>query len=84
MLLHVPIYFDDVGGFQNHRFTGELLAIEEFNRYSEAVKIDRWRGIAENRPFPESSWIKRMYVAHDLAAISHVVLPARPPLELAG
>lgn len=74
MLLRVPIYFDDVWFICNHRFAGELLAIEEFNHASEKVKIDHWRGIEDGRPFPENGWLKRMYVAHDLDAISKVVL----------
>jgi hypothetical protein len=70
MLHRVPIYLDDVALMYNHRFAGELLAIEEFNAKNEGVKIDRWQGLANNRPFPESQWIQQMYVAHDLDAIS--------------
>jgi hypothetical protein len=69
-LLHVPMYFDDVKRIFNHRFAGELLAIDEFNATNENVKIDRWRGITDGRAFPESDWLNRMYVAHDLEAIS--------------
>jgi hypothetical protein len=36
------------------------------------VKIDRWRGIAKSRPFPEAPWLGHMFIAHDLAAISKV------------
>ena len=74
MLRQVPIYLDDVFFICNHRFAGELLAIDEFNQANENVKIDCWRGIADGRPFPENGWLKRMFVAHDLEAISHVVL----------
>lgn len=70
MLRRVFLYFDDVDLMFNHRFAGELLAIEEFNRASPCVKIDRWRNIAALRPFPEAGWLKRMYIAHDLEAIS--------------
>lgn len=70
MLMHLPMYFDDVKRIFNHRFAGELLAIDEFNALNENVKIDRWRGITEGRAFPESDWLERMYVAHDLEAIS--------------
>ena len=68
--MHLPMYFDDVKRIFNHRFAGELLAIDEFNAINENVKIDRWRGITEGRAFPESDWLERMYVAHDLEAIS--------------
>lgn len=72
-LLHrVAMYFDDVGSSVHHQWAGELLAIREFNDRNESVKIDRWRGIEYGRPFPERGWLKRMYVAHDLTAISTV------------
>lgn len=69
MLLRVPIYFDDVTSYINHRFAGELLAIDEFNRGNERVKIDVWRGVRWNRPFPEKTYLEKMYMAHDLEAI---------------
>ncbi len=69
MLHRVPIYLDDVALMYNHRFAGELLAVAEFNAKNGRVKIDLWQGLANNRPFPESPWIKQMYVAHDLEAI---------------
>lgn len=70
MLRHVPMYFDDVDFFFMHRFAGELFAIDEFNRSQETVKIDHWRGIEKHRPFADAFWLKKMYVAHDLRAIS--------------
>jgi hypothetical protein len=70
MLLHTPMYFDDIRSIFNHRFAGELLAIDEFNAANKNVKIDRWRGITEDRAFPESDWLNRMYVAHDLEAVT--------------
>src|SRR5688572_24178668 len=45
------LYFDDVAYPFNHRFAGELLAIDEFNRSNELVKVDRWRGIRNGRVF---------------------------------
>jgi hypothetical protein len=71
MLSKVPLYFDDVEEtLVSHRFAGELLAIDEFNESSSAVKIDPWRGIKVDRPFPEDPFLERMYVAYDLEAIS--------------
>ncbi|MFI5456342.1 MAG: hypothetical protein ACHRXM_12915 [Isosphaerales bacterium] len=81
MLTRVPIYFDDIGRYINHRMAGELLAIEVFNRENENVFIDKWMGIKEGRPFPEKSYLDMMYVAHDLEAISRVRLN-RDPVEL--
>jgi len=74
LLRRVALYFDDTDAEYNHRFAGEILAIDEFNRASESVKIDYWRGIQSGRPFPEAGWLKGMYLAHDLAAINQVKL----------
>lgn len=74
MLWHVPLYFDDIEFLSNHKFAGELLAIDEFNEESSQVKIDRWYGVRIGRPFPERHFLEKLYVAHDLEAISKVVL----------
>ena len=80
ILDHVPIYFDDTEHSVSHRFAGELLAIDEFNRTNDHVKIDRWRGLKSDRPFPEASYLQKMYMAHDLEAISARALD-RGPLQ---
>jgi hypothetical protein len=79
MLRRVFMYFDDIDLMFTHRFAGEQLAMDEFNCASAGVKIDSWRSIKKQRPFPEASWLNRMYIAHDLEAISQVRLsrPAR-------
>lgn len=74
MLRRVPMAFDDVDSPANHKFAGELLAIREFNQQDSPVKIDRWRGLRSNRPFFEAPWLKNMYMAHDLEAISKTAL----------
>lgn len=74
MLWHVPVYFDDIDFIFNHRFAGELLAIDEFNAASQMIKLDRWHGIANGRPFPERHFLTKMYVAHDLSAGAEVQL----------
>jgi hypothetical protein len=81
MLWHVPVYFDDVEFLFNHRFAGELLAIDEFNAHSDTVKIDRWYGVRTGRPFPERGYFDKLFVAHDLEAVSAVTLN-RAPREL--
>jgi hypothetical protein len=79
---HVPLYFDDTEHSVSHRFAGELLAIDEFNQANHPVKIDRWRGLESARPFPEASFLKKMYMAHDLRAIASNSLD-RDPLHRA-
>jgi hypothetical protein len=81
MLRHVPIYVDDIDISQVHRFAGELLAIDEFNERESNVKIDVWRGLKSFRPFPEDPWLDKMYMAHDLAAISRWVLTRKPRIR---
>jgi hypothetical protein len=78
MLRHVPMYFDDIDLSAVHRFAGELLAIDEFNESEQSVKIDVWRGIKTNRPYADETWLDKMYMAHDLAAISRCVLRRDP------
>jgi hypothetical protein len=82
MLRRVPLYFDDINFFFNHDFAGERLAIDEFNMRSSTVKIAKWRGVSNNRPFPEQSWLKAMYVAHDIEAISGVTLSRTPAVRI--
>jgi hypothetical protein len=81
LLRRVALYFDDINAVHNHRFAGELLAIDEFNRASDRVKVDRWRGIQAGRPFPEADWLMGMYLAHNIALISEVDLK-RPPARM--
>jgi hypothetical protein len=71
MLKRVYMYFDDIDLPFTHKFAGELLALNEFNASNAKVKIDRWRSVDKQRPFPESAWLKRMYISHDLNAISN-------------
>jgi hypothetical protein len=78
-LIRVVIYLDDAEKMRFHRFAGELLAVEDFNKSNAGVKIDRWRGIKSHRPFPEHSWLDRMYVAYDLEAMSRVDTGTREP-----
>ncbi len=71
-LFRTIIYLDDVETMLYHRFAGELLAVEDFNRDTPGVKIDRWRGVRSRRPFHEEVWLDRMYVAYDLEAIDRM------------
>jgi hypothetical protein len=82
ILNHVPVYFDDVAAPLNHRFAGELLAIDEFNEANTHVKIDQWRGLKVGRPFSDAWFHERMFMAHDLEAISGRTID-RSPVRLA-
>ncbi len=70
ILRQVAIYFDDIDQTPCHQWAGELLAIDEFNQRHPHLKIDRWRGLRNGRPFHEMPWIDRMYLCHDLESIS--------------
>jgi len=74
MLKHTPVYFDDIEFLFNHHRAGELLALSEFNQQNANIVIDRWHGVKSGRPFPESPFLDKMYVAHDLEAISKAEL----------
>ena len=74
MLRQTVLYFDDMDFIVNHRWAGEPLAIDEFNAGTSDVKIDRWYAVKAGKPFPEAPYYDKMMVAHDLPAISAVVL----------
>jgi hypothetical protein len=78
------MYFDDIDFVFNHRFAGELLAIEDFNGANPTMKIDGWRGLRRGRVFADQMWIDKMFVVHDLEAISNslVVRPASDGCQL--
>jgi hypothetical protein len=70
-LTRMPMYFDDIMPYISHSAAGELLAIREFNaRHAGRLIIEWWRGIFDERPFPERPYLHQMYILHDLAAIS--------------
>jgi len=66
-LPRVTCYFDDIAGGileAYNEFTGELLAIKEFNETHADIKIGRARGLrylANKIPF---QWHEQVYVAH--------------------
>jgi hypothetical protein len=83
VLIHIPIYLYDIDEARGHRFGGELLAVEEFNDMHDHIKIDAWRGIRSDRPFADAPYLEKMFMAHDLEAISKTVLYRDPkPLDL--
>lgn len=66
-LPRVFCYFDDVAGGANfcyNEFTGELLAIAEFNAGHPERKIARLAGLRHNFGSVPARWQEQMYVAH--------------------
>lgn len=66
-LPRVVCYFDDTVGphFEMHsRFTGELLAIDEFNRQSPDRKLGKVNGLRYKLLPHEGPWIEGTYVLH--------------------
>jgi hypothetical protein len=82
MSIHKSIYFDDIYMHGYHRFAGELLAIDEFNRGDAGVKIDSWRGLLRDRWMRDRVWPTRMYMTHALDAINRVTPLVKPPAIL--
>jgi len=66
-LPRVFCYFDDCIGddWELHsQFTGELLAIEDFNRAHNDKKISKIHGLSYKRPIP-ANWNEKMFVLHN-------------------
>ncbi|MPZ50290.1 MAG: hypothetical protein GEU75_13500 [Dehalococcoidia bacterium] len=80
MLHRVFLYFDDIMRPEHHAFASERLAISEFNAENACVKIEPWYGLDRWHPFPDRFWLRQMFIAHDLEAISSYKPPGRPPL----
>lgn len=66
-LPRVVCYFDDTVGphLEMHsRFTGELLAIDEFNKASQHRKLGQLNGLRYKLLPHEGSWVEGIYVLH--------------------
>lgn len=67
LLPRVFCYFDDVAGGASYcynEFTGELLAINEFNRSHDDRKLANIAGLRHNFSTLPALWHEQMYVAH--------------------
>jgi len=68
--LYLPfllVYLDDVGDFINYSpWTGELLAVNEFNTENKLRKISFYSGLRGKRIFKNANWINKIYVMHVL------------------
>lgn len=60
----VPVYLDDIGVDGSNPWTGELLAVNEFNAENEARKIAPFTLLRSRRIFKNTQWIDRMFAAH--------------------
>jgi hypothetical protein len=58
------IYLDDIVLPSHSRFTGELLAVEQFNQMDSMRKIDEYRFLRSQRIFKQPRWIDQMFLLH--------------------
>lgn len=66
-LPRVVCYFDDLaGGILDayNEFSGEILAIKEFNDAHADIKISRVRGLSHQTGITPAQWHEKIYVAH--------------------
>ena len=63
----VPVYLDDIAEYGSNDWTGELLAVNEFNAKNELRKIAPFNLLRSRRIFKNTQWIDRMFAAqiHD-------------------
>jgi hypothetical protein len=66
LLPRIHCYFDDIIGFTYSEFTGELLAIAEFNASHAMRKISQIRGLTYQvaSRYAHESWVEQFYIAH--------------------
>jgi len=63
--LPLPIlYLDDIVLPSHSRFSGELLAVEEFNATHQHRKIDQHRFLRSQRIFKQARWIDQVFLLH--------------------
>ena len=63
-LPRVHCYFDDIIGYSHSEFTGERLAISEFNQSQPMQKISPIFGLRPVLGLP-AAWLEMMYLHHD-------------------
>ena len=66
LMPRIHCYLDDIIGFTFSEFTGERLAIAEFNESHEMRKISPIFGLKHflPKPFADQAWRDQMYIAH--------------------
>jgi hypothetical protein len=60
----VVVYLDDIGSDACSPWSGELLAVNEFNDANAIRKIAPFTLLRSKRVFKNAQWIERTYVAH--------------------
>lgn len=60
----VPLYFDDIGDISVSPWTGEWLAINEFNEENLMRKIAPWNMLRSRRICKNAKWIEHIYALH--------------------
>jgi hypothetical protein len=60
----IPVYLDDIGVDGANPWTGELLAVGEFNAEHGLRKIAPFTLLRSRRIFKNTQWIDRMFAAH--------------------
>jgi hypothetical protein len=60
----VAVYLDDIGAEGSNPWTGELLAVNEFNRDIVSRKIAPFALLRPRRIFKNAQWIDQMFAAH--------------------
>jgi hypothetical protein len=60
------LYLDDISLPTHNRWTGELLAVEEFNAAHAMRKIDAHRFLRGSRLFKHAPWIDKIFILHVL------------------
>jgi hypothetical protein len=60
----VPVFLDDIGLDGSNPWTGELLAVREFNDEQAMRKIAPFTLLRSRRIFKNPQWIDRMYACH--------------------
>jgi hypothetical protein len=58
------VYLDDIGFESANPWTGELLAVREFNEENEMRKIHLFTGLRHKRLFKHTSWFDQVYLLH--------------------
>lgn len=60
----VPVYLDDIAEYGASDFSGEMLAVHEFNAENALRKIAPFNLLRSRRIFKNTQWIDRMFAAH--------------------
>ena len=60
----VPVYLDDIGVDGSNPWSGELLAVSEFNDENALRKIAPFTLLRSRRILKNTQWIDRMFAAH--------------------